>query len=255
MRKIFGHMTIVGLGVLWSYLAMAAGDGGFTVKSYLSSGEDAKFVSINAGHQAGIKTGEVFRIVRPGRSGIHVPVETGLVKVVAVHEQDVIAEVIRQGTTESAALYGDFAGVMAGDLAVSQKLIIAPAKVVSPEISVKFSKIFDDPKAEPVTYELTVAGRRELSRIAERLAKIHAGMLVVEGHTDSKGSRERNQVESYQRALTVRQVLIDDFGFDEARVVALGLGESEPVSDVLQPGLSDQARRVVFKVVPMPELM
>ncbi len=255
MKTFFGHISVAAFGALWSCLALATGDGGFTVKSYLNSGEDSKLVSIRAGHQSGVKTGEVFRIVRPGRSGVNVPVETGLAKVVAVHEQEVIAEVIRQGTTESAAIYGDFAGVMAGDLAVSQKLIIAPAKVVSPEISVKFSKIFDDPKADPVTYELTVSGRRELSRIAERLAKIHAGMLVIEGHTDSKGSRNRNQMESYQRALTVRQVLIDEFGFDEARVTALGLGESEPISDVLQPGLSDQARRVVFKVVPMPELM
>jgi outer membrane protein OmpA-like peptidoglycan-associated protein len=255
MRKFFGNVSVVCFGVLWSCLAFATADGGFTVKSYLSSGEDSKLVSIKAGHQSGIKTGEVFRIVRPGRSGINVPVETGLAKVVAVHDNEVIAEVIRQGTTESAALYGDFAGVMAGDLAVSQKLVIAPAKVVAPEISVKFSKIFDDPKADPVTYELTLGGHREISRIAERLAKIHAGMLVIEGHTDSKGSRERNQVESYQRALTVRQVLIDEFGFDEARVIALGLGESEPLSDVLQPGLIDQARRVVFKVVPMPDLM
>lgn len=255
MRIFFVNISVMTIGLLWSCLALATADGGFTVKSYLSSGEDAKLVSIKAGHQSGIKTGETFRIVRPGRSGINVPVETGLAKVVAVHEQEVIAEVIRQGTPESAALYGDFAGVMAGDLAVSQKLIIAPAKVVAPEISIKFSKIFDDPKADPVTYELTMGGRRELARIAERLSKIHAGMLVIEGHTDSKGSRERNQVESYQRALTVRQILINEYGFDETRVTALGLGESEPVSDTLQPGLSDQARRVVFKVVPMPDLM
>jgi hypothetical protein len=255
MRVLFKLIGVIFFSIVGQSVAFATTDGGFIVKSYLSSGEDAKLISIKGGHLSGIKTGEVFRIVRPGRSGVNVPVETGLAKVLTVHDHEVIAEVVRQGTTESTALYGDFAGVMAGDLAVAQKLIIAPSKVVAPEISVKFSKIFDDPKADPVTYELTLAGRRELGRIAERLAKIHAGMLIIEGHTDSKGSRERNQVESYQRALTVRQVLIDEFGFDENRVTALGLGESEPVSDVLQPGMSDQARRVLFKVVPMPDLI
>ena len=75
---------------------------------------------------------------------------------------------------------------------------------------------------------------------------------MIEGHTDQKGDSEQNQIETYQRALTIRQYLIDELGFDENRVTAIGLGESEPISDVILPGNADRSRRIVLKVVPIP---
>ena len=66
-----------------------------------------------------------------------------------------------------------------------------------------------------------------------------------------QGTAEQNQIESYQRALTVRQFIIDDLGFDESRVTAIGLGETEAISEVILPGNADRSRRIVLKVVPM----
>lgn len=251
MKHVITMIAVVA-SAFSSLSLLAADHGGFVIKNFLSSGEDANLVALEAGYQSGLKSGEVFRVVRPSRAGVDFPVETGILKVVAVHEHETVAEVVRQGSAESEALFAGFGGVMAGDIAVPQKLSIAPAKIVAPEISLKYSSLFDDPKATPVTYELTMGGRRELARVAQRLAGIRAGMLIVEGHTDARGPSAQNQMESYQRALTVRQLLIDEFGFDQGRITALGLGESQPVSETLAPGDGDRSRRIVFKVVAMP---
>jgi len=255
MTKTNKTRLAIFLGAFWACSAFATDEGGFVIKNFLKSGIDANLVSIEAGYHSGVKSGEVLHAVRPARAGVKFPVETGVLKVVAVHEFDSIAEVVSQGTRDSQTLYGEFGGIMAGDLAVAKKLSIAPSKVLAPEIALTFNSLFDDPKSDPATYELTPGGKNALRRVAERLAEIRAGMLIVEGHTDIKGSSERNQVESYQRALTIRQVLIDEFGFDESRITAFGLGESQPLSAVLEPGNSERSRRIVFKVVPMSNAM
>ncbi len=228
-----------------------AGAGAFKIRGYLAAGSDAKQVVIEAGRTSGVTSGEIFRAIRPARGGVSSPVETGLLKVVAVHESESIAEVIQQGTAESEAIFGAYSDVMAGDLALAQRITITAAKLLAPETIIKFSAIFDDPKSQPSSYEFTPGGRAELKKILAEFANMKAGMLMIEGHTDSKGTAEQNQIESYQRALTVRQLMIDELGFDEARVTAIGLGETEAISDVILPGNADRSRRIVLKVVPM----
>ena len=76
---------------------------------------------------------------------------------------------------------------------------------------------------------------------------------MVIGHTDSSGPAEANQIESYQRAVVVRQYLIDTLGFDADRVVALGKGEDELPEEPLTPNYKQRARRIVVKVVNNPQ--
>jgi outer membrane protein OmpA-like peptidoglycan-associated protein len=244
-------MIALTLAMVWSQGALGV-NGAHRVRGYLSTGSDAKIVAIEAGRDAGITSGEVFRAVRPTRPGQPTPVETGLLKVIAVYDHESIAEVIQQGTADSESRFGVYGDVMAGDLALAQRLTIAPSKVLTPEISLKFSSLFEDPKAQPETFELTFGGRAKLREMVQSLGQMKVGMLMVEGHTDQRGDFNQNQIESYQRALTIRQYLIDDLGFDESRITAIGLGESEPLSDRILPGHSNQSRRIVLKVVPMP---
>ena len=70
----------------------------------------------------------------------------------------------------------------------------------------------------------------------EKLAKIsgivlaHPGLkLEVEGHTDSVGSEESNEILSERRANSVRDFLIQE-GVNSASISARGLGESQPVA-------------------------
>ncbi|HAG91008.1 MAG TPA: hypothetical protein DCL41_04010 [Bdellovibrionales bacterium] len=54
--------------------------------------------------------------------------------------------------------------------------------------------------------------------------------LIIEGHTDSVGSEAYNQKLSLKRAQMVRKVLVS-MGLPGNKVVAVGLGESQPIAD------------------------
>ena len=72
---------------------------------------------------------------------------------------------------------------------------------------------------------------------------------MIEGHTDQNGSSSDNQIESYQRALTIRQFIIDELNMDENRIIAVGFGESEIIDDSYVAGYRQNNRRIVFKTV------
>jgi len=68
--------------------------------------------------------------------------------------------------------------------------------------------------------------------------------LIIEGHTDAKGSDEYNMILSEHRARAVRDFLVRNYGVSSDRLVASGIGESRPL-----PGRDpyDQSnRRVQF---------
>jgi outer membrane protein OmpA-like peptidoglycan-associated protein len=250
LRASLQCMAVILLGSI-TQQAYANGAVGKVI-GYTGTGDATNLVAIDAGRDDGVVSGEIFRVIRSPRGGVATPIETGLIKVTSVFATESLAEILTQSTPESVAVLAPFQDIMAGDLIKTQRITIAKAKVLTPEIVLRYSSIFDDPKGQPSTYELTIAGRRAIRDVAEQISWARAGMLVIEGHTDQKGSSEQNQIESYQRALTIRQMMIDDLGFDESRVTAIGLGESEPISDVILPGNADRSRRLVFKVVPMP---
>ena len=71
---------------------------------------------------------------------------------------------------------------------------------------------------------------QEIGRTAAVLRENSDVMAVVEGHTDSSGTPEYNQMLSEQRATSVRQVMIDNHGVDSRQVTAVGYGENRPRS-------------------------
>lgn len=68
--------------------------------------------------------------------------------------------------------------------------------------------------------------------------------IRIEGHTDADGDDTFNQELSERRAAAVRQFLIDRHGIEEARLEAVGFGESQPVGDNDTPEGKQQNRRV-----------
>jgi outer membrane protein OmpA-like peptidoglycan-associated protein len=90
--------------------------------------------------------------------------------------------------------------------------------------------------------------RQRLDRVAEVLKDLDSGKTVlVEGHTDSRGSEQLNMRLSQARADSVREHLISR-GIDPERVRAVGRGESEPlVSNDSAEGRANN-RRVVLVV-------
>src|SRR5262249_44412562 len=78
-------------------------------------------------------------------------------------------------------------------------------------------------------WTLKPGAREKLARVAGVLAA-HPGLKVqVEGHTDSTGSEDFNQVLSEHRANAVRDYLIQQ-GVNSVSITAAGMGESQPVA-------------------------
>ena len=120
---------------------------------------------------------------------------------------------------------------------------------ILPQVSLSYGDLFIDPKAHPQTFELKAAALEMLKAQTQGFAESRVPLLMIEGYTDHNGSQADNQVESYQRAMTIRQHLIDDLGFDENRVVAIGYGESELADTSMTPGYAQVNRRIVIKAI------
>ena len=77
-------------------------------------------------------------------------------------------------------------------------------------------------------------------------------IVVVTGHTDSKGSNEYNQALSERRAGSVSRYLLNK-GVVEARIEAVGFGESTPIADNATDAGRSLNRRVELSLIPITE--
>jgi OOP family OmpA-OmpF porin len=73
-------------------------------------------------------------------------------------------------------------------------------------------------------------------------------VVEVEGHTDSTGEIEDNQILSEERAAAVREYLVSR-GVAEFRLTARGYGESVPLSTNDSDGGRQTNRRVQFRII------
>ncbi len=69
----------------------------------------------------------------------------------------------------------------------------------------------------------------ELRKISDILSRYSQTTLEVGGHTDTRGTKQYNQRLSTQRAEVVKNALIQN-GVAPARIMAIGYGESRPIS-------------------------
>ncbi len=243
-------------------------------KAVAAEGAEAEptkaMVVIAGGRAQGVIVGQIlrtFRPTRPAEAAKHSPkqagmtqdgasplwVETGRLKTVDVQETYTLAMIESQATPMSSAFFPRFPGVMAGDLAVAQRMEIVRKQVMTPTVDLAYRSIFIDPKATPSSFELKNEAVETLREAVRPFKDARLSLLMIEGYTDHNGAASANQIESYQRALTVRQFLIDELGFDEKRVVAVGYGEAEPADASMKPGYETENRRIVLKAIPVPQ--
>lgn len=71
--------------------------------------------------------------------------------------------------------------------------------------------------------------------------------LIIRGHTDNRGKREKNLTLSQQRADAVRDYMVGK-GIDASRLKTEGLGPDEPVADNKTEAGRSQNRRIEFKL-------
>ena len=110
------------------------------------------------------------------------------------------------------------------------------------EVSIPINNIF----FENGSKELLTISNAELERLAEFILDHQIGVMLS-GHTDNVGSEESNQILSEQRALSVKNVLID-LGCPDDLLDTQGFGESLPVTDNETAKGRQTNRRVVLTI-------
>lgn len=91
-----------------------------------------------------------------------------------------------------------------------------------------------------------------LESVALVLQEFDKTNIRIEGHTDSTGSRDYNQLLSERRAGSVRDFLLDQ-GVDSGRTRAVGYGPRQPIASNDTASGREQNRRVELKLVPMAQ--
>lgn len=85
----------------------------------------------------------------------------------------------------------------------------------------------------------------ELEAVANAM-KAHDDIeLVLEGHTDYKGTDAYNQDLSERRAAAVKAKLVDMYGLEPSRISTVGYGESRPIADNATDEGRARNRRVI----------
>lgn len=211
-------------------------------------------VLLDGGHNKSMLPGTVLKAERPyvNIQGTEEKVPVALLKVLEVRHTYSLAEVVTNGSLDSAMHFKDYPGLMIGDRAIPEVINIVSRTQLLPTVSLTYKNIFVDPKTNPANFELTPGGMELLTAKAKIFAEVRAPILLVEAYTDSKGDRTQNQMESQNRAATVRQALIEHLGIDPERIIAVGLGESESAEKVPLPGAEDDLRKIVIKVKSFP---
>jgi OOP family OmpA-OmpF porin len=90
----------------------------------------------------------------------------------------------------------------------------------------------------------------ELKKAAAFIKKYPMYKVVVEGHTDSQGAAGYNLGLSQRRAASVRDALINRYGFSGKKIRASGFGESQPVADNASAEGRLKNRRVEISIRP-----
>ena len=89
--------------------------------------------------------------------------------------------------------------------------------------------------------------RSTLRELAGNIQRYPDEVIDVEGHTDSTGTTDHNQVLSERRASSVRQYLVDN-GVPARSITAVGYGETRPKSSNSTPEGRQLNRRVEIHI-------
>lgn len=98
------------------------------------------------------------------------------------------------------------------------------------------------------SYSLMPESYSELDRLVALMEQHPRLRISLEGHTDSEGSNEGNQLLSERRAASVRGYLIDA-GISSDRLEARGYGQSRPLADNSSEKGRQQNRRTELRIL------
>jgi outer membrane protein OmpA-like peptidoglycan-associated protein len=89
-----------------------------------------------------------------------------------------------------------------------------------------------------------------LTKVQNAIRRIPNGSVIIEGHTDSRGSDRANQGLSEERAAAVRQYLLANMVIPENKIASVGYGESKPIASNETAQGRAQNRRIDIVIIP-----
>jgi len=98
-------------------------------------------------------------------------------------------------------------------------------------------------------YFLQAGADQNLGQVAEILCRYPEYIIIVEGHTDSRGRESYNQWLSERRSRVVADLLVSR-GLEPNRIQVIGYGESRPLTANETPEGRQRNRRVELHIKP-----
>lgn len=97
--------------------------------------------------------------------------------------------------------------------------------------------VFDFGKAE-----INSKAEQILDKVGTVISQFPEGKILIEGHTDSRGSQKANLELSNRRAQAVKDWLVRKKGIDESSITTYGYGETKPIATNTNPDGSDNSQ-------------
>jgi outer membrane protein OmpA-like peptidoglycan-associated protein len=112
-------------------------------------------------------------------------------------------------------------------------------------------------KVRPITFtsgtsELNTQGRLQVDMIVENIEHYPNFRILIKGHTGTRGDEKQNIILSQARADSVASYIITRYHVDKNRIMALGVGSSEPLlrdEDESSRAYNDRLKRVEVLLV------
>ncbi|PKP31159.1 MAG: hypothetical protein CVT99_09620 [Bacteroidetes bacterium HGW-Bacteroidetes-16] len=114
------------------------------------------------------------------------------------------------------------------------------------EVEIKITQIASKIFFESNSDVLKVASLEQLNELVKILKEYQTANLQIDGHTDSQGSDEFNQILSQKRTESVKTYLMGK-GIMESRLTTTGFGEKNPIADNNSSAGRAKNRRVELK--------
>lgn len=126
---------------------------------------------------------------------------------------------------------------------IERDLYLEPIEVGS---TIRLNNLFFDTDKSALRQQ----SETELRRLIAMLTSVPTMRIVIEGHTDDRGTEEHNKALSKSRAQAVMAYLLEH-GITKERCTAEGFGKSRPLSQSTAAADRQKNRRVDFRIVSM----
>ncbi len=88
-------------------------------------------------------------------------------------------------------------------------------------------------------WEIKKGAEKTLAKLVKAIKQLKIKEILIEGHTDSKGSKHYNLILSQRRAEAVKTWLVKKGGLTGVNIITKGYGESKPVAPNTHPDGTD----------------